>query len=189
MKTKENLIIFSGIFVLLFAVGFIAYSSGKRSQLSKQTKIELKSSEKVVKNYKKMYDSLQNEYLILEKQKQTVKTVYLKGKEDVKYITQERIKAYEDTLCKKDVITLKDQLSISDSLISIQERQLIDVLTQKELKEQIIEEKDNQINLYKNKKSKIKPFGIGIIGGAGTDFENGLKPFLGLGVSYNFIRF
>lgn len=189
MKTKENLIIFSGIFVMIFAIGFIAYSSGKRSQLSKQTKIELKLSEKVVKNYKKKYDSIQVKYLKLEKQKQTVKIVYLKGKEDVKYITHERIRAYKDTLCKKDVIVLKDQLSLSDSLISIQERQLIDVLNQKELAQQIIEEKDNQINLYKNNKPKIKPFGIGIIGGAGSDFENGLKPFVGLGVSYNLIRF
>lgn len=181
------------LFLLSLLVGLVLGLSFKRcagrNSEVKEVKKEIKSSETIEKNYKKSLDSLRLEYFKLEKQKQQVKTVYLQGKERIKYITKERIERYTDTVCKEDVISLKNHISTSDSLIAVQEVQLSNNSQQLNIKDKIIKEKDNRIYLYQNRKQRIKPFGIGIIGGYGTDFQNGLKPFIGLGISYNLIRF
>lgn len=177
--------------LIMCLIGLLLYlnifSSGKKAEQRTWTKTEIRQSEKQVKTYKKEFDSLILEYAKLEKVKQEVKPIYLKGKETVKYITPERIEQYIDTLCRDDVITLKEQLDISDSLINLQEKQIDTKNLQLITAGNIIIEKDNQINLYKNKKTKPKPLGIGVIGGYGADFQ-GLKPFIGIGISYNLIR-
>lgn len=164
------------------------FSLGKKTEQRTQIKTEIKKSEKAEKTYKKEFDSLSLEYAKLEKVIQEVKPIYLKSKETIKYITSQRIEQYIDTLCRDDVIVLKKQLGISDSLINIQEKQIDNKNLQLIKAGNIIIQKDKQITLYKKQKPKIKPLGIGIIGGYGLDFQNGAKPFIGIGISYNLIR-
>lgn len=189
MKSKEKFIFTVGMLVMIFAACYTSYKAGKRKVITKTQQKEIKVSEKKVKTYKKEYDSLQKEYDKLEQVKQEVKKIYLKGKEKITLITEERIQQYNDTLCQKDVQQLKEQAYQCDSLVDIQNIQLEKNKHQLNLSKLIIDEKDKEIGIYKNKKSKIKPVGIGIFGGYGTDFKNGWTPTVGVGISYNFIRF
>jgi chromosome segregation ATPase len=186
---KNNFITLCGIAILIFSIALIAFQSGKNSIKHQQAKSEIRTSERLVKTYQKEYDSIQAAYSQLEKQKQKVKIIYLQGKEAIKYITQERIERYTDTICKEDVLKLKNQISVSDSLISFQDQQMVNNQNQLSTAENMLQEKDKQIELFKNQKNKLKPLGIGICSGYGTDFKNGLTPFVGVGVSYNLIRF
>jgi hypothetical protein len=182
-KTVAWILIICLISLLLY---LNIFSSGKKAEQRIQTKIEIKKSEEAEKTYKKEYDSVVVKNNQLENKINNIKPIYIQGKETVKYIDSSRIKAYTDTLCKK--MMLKSQLNNADTLISAQEDLLFGFSNQIALSEKIIQEKENQIYLYKNKKPPSKPFGIGVIGGYGTDFTNGVKPFVGVGISYNIIR-
>ncbi len=187
-KYNKNIILVSFLLAFCFIIALTSYLVGKRSTNNNDLKTDIKTSEKQVKTYKKELDSLQTGYSRLEKKKQEVKTVYIQGKEKIRYITQERIEKYQDSLCKEDVLTLKDQLTQADSLILFQDKQLISANEQIKISNNLITEKDYQINTLKSVKPKTKPLGIGIIGGYGTDFQNGLTPFIGIGINYNLIR-
>ncbi|WP_128330267.1 hypothetical protein [Apibacter sp. HY039] len=185
---KSNICIWTGILILVFSVGTIAFRSGKNSVETKQVQSEIKISKTKVKTYQKEYDSLQKVYTVLEKQKQMVKTIYIQGKQNIRYITKERTDNYTDSLCKKDVHQLKNHITFSDSLLLLQNTQNVNTLNQLTISENMRREKDQQIELYKKRKNTFKPLGIGIIAGYGTNFQQGLSSFLGIGISYTFIR-
>lgn len=183
---KLLLIVF--ILILLLFVGISIYNKGRRNVKNHETKKEIKKSEKQENIFKDSLKILKQENAQLKKKSEKVKIEYVKGKERIQYITKERIIKYTDSICKKDVLDLKDLLSNSDSLIELQNKQIKNQTLQLITSEAIIKEKDQQINHYKNQKPKIKPLGIGIVGGYGTDLKNGLAPFVGAGISYNLIR-
>ncbi|MGM5630273.1 hypothetical protein O2K51_05165 [Apibacter raozihei] len=185
---KSNIKVWLGFLIIIFSVGLYAYQSGKNSVKTKQVQSEIKVSKTKVKTYQKEYDSLQKVYAVLEKQKQKVKTFYIQGKEKIRHITIERTENYTDSLCKKDVHQLKNHITFSDSLIFLQNKQKVNTLNQLTNSENIRREQDQQIELYKKRKNTLKPFGIGIIAGYGTNFQQGLSSFLGIGISYNFIQ-
>lgn len=188
-KTDKKNILFFSLFSLfcLITGGHLGKKSAE-SQNTESITTQLTSSNEQIKTYKKEFDSLRLEYSLLEKKKQEVKTIYLEGKKTIRYIDKERIELYEDSLCKKDVLTLQNQLSYSDSLLILQDEQLTSLQDQNLISLSITREKDKQLDLLKSKKAKNKPLGIGITGGYGTNFQNGFSPFLGIGISYNLIQ-
>lgn len=49
--------------------------------------------------------------------------------------------------------------------------------------------KEKIITIETIERERQKRFGIGIVGGAGTDFQHGLQPFVGIGIYYSLISF
>lgn len=124
------------------------------------------------------------EVVEIEKIKKEIDTVFLEV-ESIKYVIKEKKEEREilkekelaikyDSICNEIVDNLKLQLENCDETIVYQD---------------IVIEKLDTIILYKDKiinvKPKPKPFGVGAQVGYGIDG----KPYVGIGVSYNLIRF
>lgn len=187
MRNKNIFIVCCFIGVILFSIGYLSFSENLKVIEKKSSTNEINKSDIKKDFYKQMYDSVQKAYFLLEMKKQKIKTVYVPGKDRIKYITKEKIEKYTDTICKKDVVSLKDQLFICDSLVNIQDIQLLQSKQQLDLSNKIILENEKQIHLYKKIKPSHKPLGIGLHAGYGTDFKNGFTPYIGIGISYNLV--
>lgn len=128
---------------------------------------------KYVKTIEKRIDTIYLDRKVIEKE-----IVYKYKYRDK--LKEEEVKiVYPKEQCKGIVDNLKEQLANCDSIVA--------------LKDKIIVKTDSVI-IYKDKiidklvVPKPKPFGIGIQVGATTDLKE-VKPYIGLGVSYNLIRF
>lgn len=191
MKNKDIFIYTCLGLVLIFSFFIISYkkgnNSGKVKEQNKENKknIKVSESQETKLNYK--IDSLIYIQKNKDKEIKVLEERYKKGKERIKYITVDRIQKYTDTLCKQDLYKLNNQLNICDTMITLYESQLVNNSYILKNKDSIIIEKQKQIQYIKNIKPIKKPFGIGAIAGYGSDFTNGLKPFIGIGLSYNII--
>lgn len=128
---------------------------------------------KYVKTIEKQIDTVEIE---IAKVKEVIKE---KEKERVKLKEQEKEIIYNEVECSEIVDNLKKQLENCDTVV-----QLKDTIIYK--KEIVIEYKDKIID--KMVIPKPKPFGIGVQVGATTNLKE-VKPYVGIGISYNLIRF
>lgn len=151
------------ILILLFVIGLSAFYYGK-------SKAEHSVEYKEIKYTQKQIDSIKATVKPIEKE--VVK--WLEKREELKEKEKEIVYPEED--CKEIVDNLKEQLENCDTVV-----QLKDTIIYKE--RLVIEYKDKIIE--KMVLPKQKPFGIGVNAGYGIDG----KPYVGVGVSYNFLRF
>lgn len=158
-----------GNFLLVIASMLLCAFIG--SEIQKKYK-DTKEVIKYVKTIEKHIDTLYVERKVIEKQIVYKEKYRDKLKEELKKIV------IPDT-CTEIVRNYEQQLANCDSIVA--------------LKDKIIVKTDSVI-VYKDKIidrlviPKPKPFGVGIQVGATTDFKE-VKPYIGLGVSYNLIRF
>lgn len=158
-----------GNFLLIIALMlFCAFIGSEIQKRHKDTKEVIK----YVKTIEKHVDTLYLERKVIEKQ------IVYKEKHRDKLKEEEKLINY-DTICNEIVDNLKEQLANCDSIV--------------DLKDKIIYKTDSVV-IYKDKiidrlvVPKKKPFGVGIQVGATTDLKE-VKPYIGVGVSYNLIRF
>jgi len=153
-------------FMLLFAIGFSTYHYGVSKAIHTIEYREVKITQKKI-------DSIKSTVKPIEKQI----VVYQEKRESLKKKEKEIIYPKED--CKEIVSNLKDQLANCDTIV-----QLKDTIIYKE--RLVIEYKDKIIE--KMVLPKPKPWGIGIQAGYGLNGKD-LCPYVGVGISYNLIRF
>lgn len=151
------------ILIVLLVIGLSAFYYGK-------SKAEHSVEYKEIKYTQKQIDSIKATVKPIEKE--VVK--WLEKREELKEKEKEIVYPEED--CKEIVDNLKEQLENCDTVV-----QLKDTIIYKE--RLVIEYKDKIIK--KMVLPKQKPFGIGVNAGYGI---NG-KPYVGVGVSYNILRF
>lgn len=156
---------------ILFIIGSViialtAYFYGKS-----QTKTDVQYKE--YKLTEKRIDSIKNTIAPIEKE--VIK--YVEKREQLK--KKEKTISYPQEECKEIVNNLKEQLANCDNVT-----QLKDTIIYKE--RLVIQYKDKLID--KMVFPKPKRFGVGFQVGATTDLKE-VKPYVGVGVSYNLIRF
>lgn len=152
-----------GNYLLIIALCVICFFVGK-------SKVEHKIERVEIEKIKKEIDTV---FLEVE----SIKYVIKEKKEEREILKEKELAIKYDSICDEIVDNLKLQLKNCDETIVYQDR--------------VIEKLDTVI-LYKDKiidvKPKPKPFGIGMQVGATTDLKE-VKPYIGVGVSYNLIRF
>jgi len=188
---NKTIIIASVIILALLAIFYIGYRNGYNNRSDIAVKKEIEYIEKEVELSKHKIDSIKS--LV---KKDTIKIK--EYEEKIKYVESEYkeleppkdsncTKLYEDY--KKSNDNLKTQIAYKDSIIIKKDtiiKRLYLTINEKDI---IIKNKDLHIDLLnKNKNKKHKPFGIGVQAGA-TYQNNEVRPYIGGGVSYNFIRF
>lgn len=127
------------------------------------------------------------EYKLTQKRIDSIKsTITPVEKEVIKYVEKrEQLKKKEKTIvypiedCKEIVDNLKEQLENCDQVVKLK-----DTIIYKE--RLVIHYKDKLID--KMVFPKPKRFGVGFQVGATTDLKE-VRPYIGVGVSYNLIRF
>lgn len=155
----------------LLIIALMLFSAFIGSEIQKRYK-DTKEVVKYVKTIEKRIDTLYLERKVIEKE------IVYKEKYRDKLKEEEKLIIY-DTICNEIVDNLKLQLSNCDSIVA--------------LKDKIITKTDSVI-IYKDKiidklvVPKPKPFGVGLQVGATTDLKE-VKPYIGIGISYNLIRF
>lgn len=188
---NKNIMISIGVILSLLLIFYFGYISGKRIEIQTDTKTEIKHIEKKIELSEKIVDSIK---ATVEKQTEIVTEYETILKEiESEYKDVEKPK---DSVCledyykyKKSNDNLKLQIVYKDSIIQTKDtiiKGLKHIIREKDM---IILEKDKHIEvLSKPKKSKAKPFGIGLQ--VGATYNGGeLKEYIGGGISYNFIRF
>lgn len=149
-----------GNYLLIIALCVTCFFIGK-------SKVEHKIERVEIEKIKKEIDTLYLERKVIEKQ------IVYKEKHRDKLKDEEKLINY-DTICNEIVYNLKEQLANCDSIVG--------------LKDKIIYKTDSVV-IYKDKiinvKPKPKPFGVGAQVGYGIDG----KPYIGVGVSVNLLRF
>lgn len=159
-----------GNFLLVIALMLFCAFIG--SEIQKRYK-DTKEVIKYVKTIEKRIDTLYLERKVIEKE------IVYKTKWRDRLKEEEKLIDY-DTICNEIVDNLKLQLENCDSIVS--------------LKDKIITKTDSVI-VYKDKiidrlvVPKPKPFGIGVQLGVTTSDLKEVKPYIGIGISYNLIRF
>lgn len=165
MKNK-NLLTAIAVLVLSVVVAFSFYNYGK-SQV--KTNIVYKE----VKASKKQIDSLKATLKPNEKKVVEYKQRKEKAKSEEKSIT------YNKEECKEIVENLKQQIADCDTVVKYQDKIVF-------VDKEII--KEQEILIDKLVVPKKRPWGIGVQGGYGTNGKD-LQPYIGVGISYNLIRF
>lgn len=136
-----------------------------------KSKAEIKYDKQEVVRYEKEIDTV---YLEVEKIKEVIK----EKKEERIALKEKEIAIKYDSICDEIVDNLKSQLKNCDEVVVYKDRYINKLDT-------IIMYKDKIIEIPIN---KVKHWGIGVQLGATTDFKE-VKPYVGIGVSYNVIRF
>lgn len=150
--------------VILLIIGISAYYYGK----SKATHtIETKEVKRIEKEIDTVYMEVKE-----------IKEVIKEKKEEREILQEKEMAIKYDSICDEIVDNLKQQLANCDETIVYKDR--------------IIEKLDTVI-MYKDRileipMKKVKPWGVGIQVGTTTNFKE-VKPYVGIGVSYNVIRF
>lgn len=128
----------------------------------------------------KVVKTLEKEVKKEDKQiKEVEKKVTDYKKERKKLQDKEKEIVYPKEQCEEIVANLKKQLENCDTIVKLKDT----IIYKERLK---IEYKDRIID--KLVIPKPKPFGIGVQVGVTSDFKE-VKPYIGIGVSYNLIRF
>ena len=191
MFTKRNIIIGSVIILALLFVFYFGYQRGTINQDNKETKTKIEYIEKEIKLSQNKIDSIKNSV-----KKDT--EIVIKWKEKIKEVEKDYkdIKPPTDTICNKvyqeyvkSNNNLKTQISLKDSVIRIQDTIIKKQNLQLVLKDDVISKKDIQIDLLnQNKKVKQKRIGIGLQAGMTVNSDREFKPYIGGGISYNFLN-
>lgn len=150
--------------VMLLIIGISAFYYGK-------SKAEIKYDKQEVVRYEKEIDTV---YLEVEKIKEVIK----EKKEERITLKEKEMAIKYDSICDEIVDNLKAQLKNCDETVVYKDRYISKLDTVIMYKDRILE-----IPI-----KKVKPWGIGVQVGTTTDFKE-VKPYVGVGVSYNLIRF
>ena len=154
------------VIALMLFCGFIG------SEIQKRYK-DTKEVIKYIRTIEKQTDTVYQERIVYEEK------IKEKEKQREKLKEKEKEIVYDEEECKEIVDNLKEQLANCDTIV--------------EYKDVIIRKTDT-IVMFKDKiidqlvVPKKKPFGIGVQVGATTDLQE-VKPYIGIGISYNLIRF
>ena len=114
--------------------------------------------------------------------KKSIKPIVIRIKEKEKHrdkLKEELKKIVITDTCAEIVRNYEQQLANCDSIVGLKDKIIV---------------KTDSIVIYKDKiidklvVPKVKPFGVGVQVGATTDLKQ-VKPYIGVGVSYNLIRF
>src|SRR5690554_3835584 len=151
-----------GIIVIILCVSAFFYG---------KSKAEIKYDKQEIVRYEKQIDTV---YLEVEKIKEVIK----EKKEERIVLKEKEIAIKYDSICNDIVGNLKAQLANCDETVIYKDRYISKLDT-------IIMYKDKIIEIPIK---KVKPWGIGVQLGTTTDFKE-VKPYVGVGVSYNVIRF
>lgn len=191
MFTKRNIIIGGVIILALLFVFYFGYQRGVINQDNKETKTKIEYIEKEIELTQDKIDSI----------KSTVKKdteIVIKWKDKIKVVEKDykEIEPPTDTICNKvykDYLqsnnNLKTQISLRDSVIKTQDTIIKKQELQLNLKDDIISKKDLQIDLLnQNKKVKQKRIGLGLQLGTTINSNMEFKPYVGGGISYNFLN-
>lgn len=155
--------------LILLALLFVGVSTYYYGVSQAETKIEYKE----IRLTQKQIDSL----------KATIKPIkqeIIVYKDRWKVLKEKETEIVYDTIiCKEIVDNLKEQLENCDSIVSEQDK--IITITDTIIKRQ-------EVIIEKMVLPKKRPWGVGIQAGYGTDGKD-FRPTIGVGVSYNFLRF
>ena len=159
-----------GNFLIVIALMlFCAFIGSEIQKMYKDTKEVIK----YVKTIEKRIDTLYLDRKIIEKE------IVYKEKYRYKLKDEEKLIKY-DTICNEIVDNLKEQLANCDSIVLLKDKIIVKT-------DSIVVFKDKIID--KLVIPKPKPFGVGVqVGATTTDFKE-VKPYIGIGISYNLIRF
>lgn len=165
MKVAKYIGLIAALMLLIIS-GFIGYQYGK-------TQVKTTIVEKKIKITQKQIDSLKATLKPIEKE-------IVKYKEKRAELQKKEIEiTYPKEECKEIVENLKQQLSNCDSVTAYQDKIIY-------VDREIIKNQDMIIDLKEIPKQKR--FGVGIQVGYGiTDKQ--LSPYIGVGISYNILRF
>jgi len=153
------------VLILLSGIGFSAYYYGK-------SKAGHTIEWKEIRYTQKQIDSLRLTIKPIEKE-------IIVYKDRWRVLKEEEVKIEYPEECDEIVENLKEQLENCDTITRLQEKIIY-------VDREIIKKQD--VIIEKMVLPKPKPFGIGVQVGATTDF-NKIHPYIGVGISYNFIRF
>lgn len=154
------------VIALMLLCGFIG------SEIQKRYK-DPKEIIKYVKTIEKRIDTLYLDRKLIEKEIVYKYKYRDKLKEELKNIVipdtcTEIVRNYEQQLANCDsIVALKDKIIVKTDSVIIYKDKIIDKLVV----------------------PKPKPFGIGVQAGATTTDFKEVKPYIGIGISYNLIRF
>lgn len=190
MFTKRNMIIGGAIVVALLISIIVGYYRGVIHERDRDDKKKIEYIEKRIELSEEQIDSI----------KRTVKAdvkIVTKWKEVIREKEKEYkdVKPPKDTVClevyeeyKKSNDNLKTQIVYKDSIINKQDKIIVSLERVVREKDLIIQDKDKIIKIHEdNKKVKQKRWGIG--GQLGTTYQDGkVKPYIGVGISYNLIN-
>lgn len=199
MKSKgyvNQIIIGIVIIIVMFVIYFTGKNNGIKIEQNKNINKEVKTLVVKEKITQKQIDSLNN---VLSKNFKE-KTIFIKKEAEViREIKKITIEKPKDTICNdlyekasNKISLLNTQISIKDSI----EKRSNNIIKNQSLKlskkDSIIDFKNKQINLIQQKNPVSKKFGIGINVGYGFSVNKDkveAKPYVGIGVNYNFINF
>lgn len=158
-----------GNFLLIIALMlFCAFIGSEIQKRHKDTKEVIK----YVKTIEKRIDTIYLDRKVIEKE-----IVYKEKYRDE--LKEELKKILIPDTCKEIVRNYEHQLANCDSIVSLKDKIII---------------KTDSVIVYKDKiidrlvVPKSKPWGVGVQVGATTNFKE-VKPYIGIGISYNLIRF
>lgn len=192
MFAKRNIIIGSVIILALLLIFYLGYRRGVVNQSDLETKTKIEYIDREIKLDQTKIDSIKKS---VKKDTEIVirwKTKLEEVKNDYKEITPPKDSNCLDNYKEytKSIDNLKTQNYIKDSIITKQDTIIKKQSLQLVLKDDIISKKDTQIDLLNtNKKVKQKRFGVGIQVGIKYNEAEGVKPYVGGGISYNFLNF
>lgn len=156
---------------LLLIIALMLFCAFIGSEIQKRYK-DTKEVVKYVKTIEKRIDTLYLERKVIEKE-----IVYKEKHRDK--LKEELKKSVIPDTCKEIVRNYEHQLANCDSIVLLKDRIIV---------------KTDSIVVFKDKIidrlviPKPKPFGIGVQVGVTSDLKE-VKPYIGIGVSYNLIRF
>lgn len=191
MINKKNTLIALIIIIFSSFVFYMGYRSGNIHMIEKDADSKITTIYKEIELSKEKIDSI----------KKTVKPKTKKITEIEEKLNDVK-KSYKepsipnDSSClglyeefNKANLNLKNQIKLKDSIIIYKDSTIYDLNNMLKEYEYIIDKKDNHIEIIQNnKKEKRKPIGIGVQSGM-TYYDNSIKPYIGVGISYNIIRF
>lgn len=191
---KKHIIIGCAGILALLLVFYFGYRKGETDNRHSETKIKIEHIKKDTKKSELKIESINTENKELNKEVKTLKEKDTKLKEEYKEISKPK-----DTLCldlyteyAASNIILKNRIDLKDSIINKQDTLISNLTHVISEKDNIIKNKNTHIDLLvKDKKQKKKPFGIGIQVGTTYDASSHrpVKPYVGVGISYNIINF
>lgn len=188
------------IIVLAILLIFLAYRRGFNNgfQIEKDNNIDSRLKVLVVnsKITKKQVDSIKSLLPKIYEEKK----IFIKSekviKDSIKKIVIEKPK---DTVCdklyadaSKKINLLEKHISIKDSIESKSNKLLLnkDLVISKQ--DSLLKNMNSQIDLIKSKNIRTKKIGIGLNVGYGVYIKNKqieYNPYVGIGISYNFLNF
>lgn len=181
---------------MLLFVYFSGRSNGVNSEKNKVIDTEVKTLVVNAKITQKQIDSIQSLQPKLQKDKEDFKQQETIVKKEIVKVYLEKPK---DTVCNDlynkaniKIGLLNNQISLKDNIEDRSNKIINNQSSVINKQESLIKNKDEQIELIKNKKTTTKRFGLGLNIGYGISVGKDVveaRPYVGVGLSYNFANF